>query len=269
MNENNEMKEFENRYKKLIFEGSIIPTATKVSRTIPVIEKNRKFIDDNFNESIPNVLISLNNKMVEISHKFNEAGISMYAEKNEKNNTINTSFVGDTIIEDLFSKTQDAMNKMKDYIMSMNEPIEEKNSKIQEAMKVSSFQKFLSKIKKEPIKIDLSIDKEKIKNMDEKLEEYKKANDIILRYNLENDLVPALVNRLTKTKIVKNINLGYIYTYKEANKIVNELINPNLIKLGLESKIPELQEKLQERYGIKDEISSINKDKKQEKDIDR
>ena len=85
MNENNEMKEFENRYKKLIFEGSIIPTATKVSRTIPVIEKNRKFIDDNFNESIPNVLISLNNKMVEISHKFNEAGISMYAEKNEKN----------------------------------------------------------------------------------------------------------------------------------------------------------------------------------------
>ena len=90
-----------------------------------------------------------------------------------------------------------------------------------------------------------------------------------LRYNLENDLVPALVNRLTKTKIVKNINLGYIYTYKEANKIVNELINPNLIKLGLESKIPELQEKLQERYGIKDEISSINKDKKQEKDIDR
>lgn len=94
-------KNYENKYKEEVFE-KIYKIVSLQDNNIRKIEILKKKIG--IKTKVPNIGITVNNKIVEISRIFKLAGISIYTEINEKGSQ-NKSFCGRAIIEDIISQT--------------------------------------------------------------------------------------------------------------------------------------------------------------------
>ena len=103
--DNKQVKEFEDKYKSVLF-GKVGEISSKQHELISQIHDLGKYVD--LESDLPNVGITLNNKLVELQHEFQNAGISMYSQKVEdygllKLNYVGASFIGDAIISDLIN----------------------------------------------------------------------------------------------------------------------------------------------------------------------
>lgn len=74
------------------------------------------------------------------------------------------------------------------------------------------------------------------------LKKYEEIDSEIFNYNLENDLVQSLVREIANPDLRHRKHTFVI------PEILNDLVIPDLKKLGLEHLVPELQEKLIEAY---------------------
>lgn len=229
------IKAYENRRKEILYQ-IIRESISKQAKFIMQVEETCKIFD--INVSMPNIGITLNNKLIEISKIFKKAEISMFAEPNEKLNMVNSNFVGDAIINDLVAQLGEGIEKLLEYDFSMEKVINKKTTQIKALEKSGPIKRIFFSIRSlfNPNLISnvVSYSKEDIEEIKSHLSEYKKIDENLWGYNLEDNIVQSLANYINDRQYDKN-------TIPE---VIEECIKPTLEKLGLENVIPQLKEEL-------------------------
>jgi len=235
--EENEVKQFEEDYKTQLFQVTK-EIASNVSDLLEKIKKLEKYVA--LNIDLPNIGVTLNNKMIELQREFEKAGISMYSRKVEdkatlKQSVITTSLVGDSVISQLIEGINKAIDDLQNYYkiiaLASNRKIEEAKA----LKEMTRLDKFLAKIKDIFFtqKKDTSLcTQEEKKMLHFYLSKYKEKDNEIWNYNLRDNILQNLTRKITKKG----------YDYNVITRILEERVMPDLEKLGLSDLIPELKE---------------------------
>lgn len=254
-----EEEEYDNLRKKEIFDLINSIYAGQVEN-INIMEQTGKYLGLR-NIDIPNIGVTINNKLMEISKQFKEAGISIFSEKIEKYNRFTTSFVGDSIIQDFIGKLHQAYDVMDEYVEVSSNVAKSKAERFTPVIRVSPIQKFFAKIKSffipvTPIVIEF-ITKEEEDLLQEPLDEYKDIDSEIWNYKLENNLIDSIVAH------IRSIN----YSPSVVPRLLEKCVVPNLEKLELSKLIPKLQTALIEEYKKDLPASEFYKVKEEEMEL--
>lgn len=239
MIEDKRVEEFETKYRDEIFEAMYKIRSKEKEIIDLMIENSKKLGLSEFD--IPRISITVNNKIVELSQEFKSAGISMFSSKQEEYDMVNSSFIGDAIIDDLLEKLNQANTKLGDYGYTMKNIAKKKEVQVQALTNITPAQRVFAKIKSffKPVKpIDLSLTsvEKGVLRMHE--DEYRNIDNMVWKYNLKDNLVSSLVKFIHDKKYSSNIVPG----------LLEEEVIPDLKKLGLENLIPELQQSIVDDY---------------------
>lgn len=224
MSENILVDEKENQ-KKLIYD-EIDKIIHGQADLISYLEEIKSFV--NIDTDAPNIGITLNNKLNELSQKFDDAGISIFSESvSEK---IEGNPVRDAIFDDITLKIYTAREYFNEYAFKIYELVKKEYEKVKS---YGNFRKFLYafenvtiyKNNEDALRIPIHI----LNKLHVNLEKYKQLDEELWNYNLEDNLEDSLVS------LINNDEYGYdkqdlkatIYTLK---------------KLGLERLIPKIGE---------------------------
>lgn len=233
-----EVKTFEEKFKRMLFD-KIGEISSKQADIIIQIQKTGKNIE--LENNLPNIGITLNNKIVELQHEFQKAGISIYSQKDENSGFEGASFIGEAIIEDLTDYTAKGTQNSLDYAKTMTDTTKKKVEQIEALKKVSTIRRIFAKIKRflAPKKQeDISYTKEEKNAINVHLSNYKDTDNQLWDYNLRDNVISSIVRKIREE--------GYgAYTVPG---LLKESINPDLEKLGLSDLIPKLQDVLVEEY---------------------
>ena len=237
MSENILVDEKENQ-KKLIYD-EIDKIIHDQADLISSLEEIKSFV--NIDTDAPNIGITLNNKLNELSQKFDDAGISIFSESvSEK---IEGNPVGDAIFDDITLKIYTAREYFNEYAFKIYELVKKEYEKVKS---YGNFRKFLYafenvtiyKNNEDALRIPIHI----LNKLHVNLEKYKQLDEELWNYNLEDNLEESLVS------LINNDEYGYdkqdlkatIYTLK---------------KLGLERLIPKIEEVEKDRESKSDNKS--------------
>ena len=243
------VEEFEKKYKDFIF-SKIGEIGSKQFEGISKMTTNATNLGQS-QVSISNVSTTLNNKLVELSHVFEKAGISMFARELEERDAVSPSLLGDAIIHDLIDKLSESTDKLAEYGKTIGEVSKQRNERLLALQNVSPIRKFFSRIKAifvpvQPVDVSLTEGEQDI--LDSSLQEYNDIDAEIWNYNLEDNLVQALVKEITSSQKVGEFNISHRYSASIVPEVLEEKVIPDLKKLGLEHLVPKLQETLVEEY---------------------
>lgn len=245
---NKNIEEFEKKQKEKIY-GSIYDITSNQSNFITEMCSGFRKVGEK-EPDIPNVGITVNNKIVDISKRFEAAGISMFYSKSEKYDKLATSFIGDSIIMDLVAELRKATQKLNEYGIEVTKIYEKKNNELNKLQVMNPVKRFFAKIRNFFVPrvnvIQLSEDEKNILNI--KLQEYKKSDEDIWKYNLDEKIIQALVNEIANPVVSEQITLSHKYNGEIVPELFEERIVNDMIKLGYESKIPELKKIIIDRY---------------------
>lgn len=237
MSENILVDEKENQ-KKLIYD-EIDKIIHGQADLISYLEEIKSFV--NIDTDAPNIGITLNNKLNELSQKFDDAGISIFSESvSEK---IEGNPVRDAIFDDITLKIYTAREYFNEYALKIYELVKKEYEKVKS---YGNFRKFLYafenvtiyKNNEDALRIPIHI----LNKLHVNLEKYKQLDEELWNYNLEDNLEDSLVS------LINNDEYGYdkqdlkatIYTLK---------------KLGLERLIPKIEEVEKDRESKSDNKS--------------
>ncbi len=223
-------KNYENKYKEEVFE-KIYKIVSLQDNNIRKIEILKKKIG--IKTKVPNIGITVNNKIVEISRIFKLAGISIYTEINEKGSQ-NKSFCGRAIIEDIISQTSESMDLIIEFYNTLIDILKQKRNKWYGLDQI----KTVWRVIKNPGKLNniLSIttfSKDEIEKIEANLIEFAKMDDKIWNYNLKDNFIQSILSFINQNRDEYEIPV-----------VLEESIIPTMQKLGLEEQIPELKEQL-------------------------
>lgn len=191
------------------------------------------------NAELPNIGITLNNKLVSLQHIFENAGISINVGKND--NFTNSSFIYNAIVNDLFDYVIEASKHLVESNSAMHNIQNSKISQFKALKNVSPIQKLFQRIKSlfVPIKpIDLSVTEEEKNTFILPLEEYKNIDTQIWNYNLEDNVIKSIVKSIRE----------YNYTAYVIPELLEYLVIPDLNSLNLDNLIPQLKQTLIDEY---------------------
>ena len=223
-------KNHENKYKEEVFE-KIYKIVSLQDNNIRKIEILKKKIG--IKTRVPNIGITVNNKIVEISRIFKLAGISIYTEINEKGSQ-NKSFCGRAIIEDIISQTSESIDLIIEFYNTLIDILKQKRNKWYGLDQI----KTVWRVIKNPGKLNniLSIttfSKDEIEKIEANLIEFAKMDDKIWNYNLKDNFIQSILIFINQNRDEYEIPV-----------VLEESIIPTMQKLGLEEQIPELKEQL-------------------------
>ncbi len=223
-------KNYENKYKEEVFE-KIYKIVSLQDNNIRKIEILKKKIG--IKTRVPNIGITVNNKIVEISRIFKLAGISIYTEINEKGSQ-NKSFCGRAIIEDIISQTSESIDLIIEFYNTLIDILKQKRNKWYGLDQI----KTVWRVIKNPGKLNniLSIttfSKDEIEKIEANLIEFAKMDDKIWNYNLKDNFIQSILIFINQNRDEYEIPV-----------VLEESIIPTMQKLGLEEQIPELKEQL-------------------------
>ena len=223
-------KNYENKYKEEVFE-KIYKIVSLQDNNIRKIEILKKKIG--IKTRVPNIGITVNNKIVEISRIFKLAGISIYTEINEKGSQ-NKSFCGRAIIEDIISQTSESIDLIIEFYNTLIDILKQKRNKCSGVVQ----NKTVWRVIKNPGKLNniLSIttfSKDEIEKIEANLIEFAKMDDKIWNYNLKDNFIQSILIFINQNRDEYEIPV-----------VLEESIIPTMQKLGLEEQIPELKEQL-------------------------
>jgi len=241
--DNKKVKEFEDKYKEVLF-GKIGEISSQQCELISQIHDLGKYVD--LERDLPNLGITLNNKLVELQHDFENAGISIYSQKVEnygpfKLNFVGSSFIGDAIISDLINYANKGTQNLTEYDKAMKKLTDKKVEKVQALEKTSPFRRFFAKIRNffVPVKQeDLSYTQEEIDSVNTHLSDYRETDNQLWKYNLRDNVIYSIVREIREQG----------YSVKDVPGLLDESVIPDLQKLGLADLIPQLQQTLIEEY---------------------
>ena len=219
----------ENEFKKALFRD-VSDIITKVNEMIRDMEKIGT--KDAVRVEINNIGITLNNKLIELEHQFNDKGMSLYSRENEKLGFYETSFLGDAILEDftegliqaaqsLYKHNREAILFIKDY-----------ERELQEYEKENPIRRLLRRITQTfgRQKYD-EITEEQIRRICMPIEDYINIDKALWKYNLRDNIVETIVAKIKEEPHLRQM-------------VELEAI-PDLQKLGLSELIPELRKEIE------------------------
>lgn len=238
-----DIKDYEDRRKYLVY-NKIENLISKLSEIITQIGETGQYVD--IDTDIPNIGITINNKLNELSQTFEKAGISMFVEPIEKYDFVDSNFVGEAIMEDMISKVSDGALALSKYNSSIDNMVKQKNEQIKELEEIGPIKKMILKIRSffvPTTALELTSYSEKeINKVNSHLSEYKEIDEKLWEYNLKDNVAQSIVKLIDNWHYSKSVIPG----------LLDEAVIPTLQKLGLEDVIPQLQEELNKSQGKSD-----------------
>lgn len=171
----------------------------------------------------PNIATTLNNKLVQLQHEFEESGISIYSNE----------LVGNAVILDLFEYARKGVENSANYQKTSDSIIKKKQNRDCK-FKHGSFLVRLAKIKNffMPIREeDLLYTQEEKQVISQYILDSIDIDKQLWNYNLRNHIVDSIVKEMKRQN----------YTAHEVQKLIEESVIPDLQKLGLDDLTPELK----------------------------
>lgn len=238
-----QVSEFEDKYSGMLFE-KIGEISSKQHEIISKIHNMGKYVD--LESNLPNLGVTLNNKLVELQHQFQDAGISIYSQKVEdvgllKMNYVVSSFVGDAIISDLINYATKGTQNLADYDKAIKEVTDKKVEQKQGLEKASPIRRFFARIRNFFLPVnqeEVVYTQEETDSVNSHLLDYKETDNELWEYNLRDNIVPSIVKKIREQ--------GY-HAFTVPG-LLEENVIPDLEKLGLADMIPQLQQELIAEY---------------------
>ena len=228
-------KDLENIYKKVLFE-EIRDISKYQSELILKTEGLKKHTGINID--LPNIGITCNNKLIELQHEFEKAGLSMYSIRRGNNvSSANLSFVANAIVSDLLEYVKRGSQNSKDYRNTLYEIM---NKKVKELKKIQQnpIRRFFDQMRMLLTEQNNICTTEEIKTIEATIFRCKDTDSQLWDYNLRDHIVPSIVKKIRKQK----------YKAFMVPKLLVDDVNPDLSRLGLADLIPQLQSTLIEEY---------------------
>lgn len=242
---NNEIhiESFENKIKEDIFSelsavcSSLASYISEIERTANLRISGERCI--NLETNLPNVGITLHNKLVELSHQFEKAGLSIFSE-NLKTFLGYEDFpiVGNAILIELLSYFSKATACLEAYSQESEMLVTKKDA---EASKKGPLYQYYTKIRSFFIPQEQEpplFTTEETEALNTPLKEYKCIDNKLWNFTLENNFVDSLVHY---------INLAKYHPF-DMPILLKNYVNIYLEKLELTHLIPSLQVAITEMY---------------------
>lgn len=229
-------------------EKVIYDKLTEVRNSLLNLINDIKDINEKMNKNqldIPNTATTASNKLTELRHIIQNKGLSFYYTSAGNDGKNNISYLADAITLDLIDKLNKSYKKLKEYVEEQGKIYKKKESIINNYKTANVFKKFFIRNTK-PETLDINIDEKEEKVLKEKLEEYKKIDQEIFEYDIEKNIVDALVKYIIENN----------YSASDVPLIIDTCISPQLEEWNLTHLVPELKEKLVVAY--KEQSNQMN-----------
>lgn len=238
-------EDFEREYKQKLF-ARIDLLCSSQRNLIAKIKNAEEYLDANVAGELPNIGITFNNKIVELMHLFQDAGISMFSQSfknygSKKLNFISSSFIGDSIIFYMLDKIEESIKSLLKYETKLNSLIDlerEKCNAFYTANPIKKFSLMARSLVSVPPELDFSCTLEDSHELNCYASNYIEIDDELWKISLKELSVPSLVTHIKRTKQTEETIPG----------LLNDAIIPYLEKLGLSDLVPELQKEISKSF---------------------
>lgn len=256
-----EMEKRDEREEKDFIVNRILEYSKKISQVKGDIEN---FIDAiGIQEKIPNIAITVNNKMVEIQQQFKKVGLSIFAQEYQNDEYAGCSFLGTAIKEDLIDYFDKGIYNLMKYDKKIIEIRHREEEKMEQQNRIAEetnskkrlFARRRNQKEPQPLISIYHFTEEDITDIALNIADYNDVDKTVFDYTLKENAIPSLV------KLIK----AQRYGANTVPELVEEEIVPDLQKLGLEDLAPKLQETLIEEY--KKDLTDSDKEKIKQEDM--
>ena len=188
-------------------------------------------------EKLPDLGVTLNNKLVEIYQQFKESKVKVF-QSQDKNKKFVIGLVPMLVINSLIERAVDAYRNEMGLYLQDAEGLQEQKEKNKEKIKEKSFITVLitaiRTVFNEELAKKFYFDEAEVEDLRTKLEDYKKATEDIYNYNFKTDIIDIIAEGLAS----QNLSLEVI------EDILNSDVVDTLEKLGLSDQMPVLRQKI-------------------------
>ena len=188
-------------------------------------------------EKLPDLGVTLNNKLVEIYQQFKESKVKVF-QSQDKNKKFVIGLVPMLVINSLIERAVDAYRNEMGLYLQEAEGLQEQKEKNKEKIKEKSFITVLiiaiRTVFNEELAKKFYFDEAEVEDLRTKLEDYKKATEDIYNYDFKTDIIDIIAEGLAS----QNLSLEAI------EDILNSDVVDVLEKLGLSDQMPVLRQKI-------------------------
>ncbi len=188
-------------------------------------------------EKLPDLGVTLNNKLVEIYQQFKESKVKVF-QSQDKNKKFVIGLVPMLVINSLIERAVDVYRNGMGLYLQEAEGLQEQKEKNKEKIKEKSFITVLitaiRTVFNEELAKKFYFDEAKVEDLRTKLEDYKKATEDIYNYDFKTDIIDIIAEGLAS----QNLSLEVI------EDILNSDVVDTLEKLGLSDQMPVLRQKI-------------------------
>lgn len=188
-------------------------------------------------EKLPDLGVTLNNKLVEIYQQFKESKVKVF-QSQDKNKKFVIGLVPMLVINSLIERALDVYRNGMGLYLQEAEGLQEQKEKNKEKIKEKSFITVLitaiRTVFNEELAKKFYFDEAEIEDLRTKLEDYKKATEDIYNYDFKTDIIDIIAEGLAS----QNLSLEVI------EDILNSDVVDTLEKLGLSDQMPVLRQKI-------------------------
>ena len=192
---------------------------------------------DLLDEKLPDLGVTLNNKLVEIYQQFKESKVKVF-QSQDKNKKFVIGLVPMLVINSLIERAVDAYRNEMGLYLQEAEGLQEQKEKNKEKIKEKSFITVLiiaiRTVFNEELAKKFYFDEAEVEDLRTKLEDYKKATEDIYNYDFKTDIIDIIAEGLAS----QNLSLEVI------EDILNSDVVDTLEKLGLSDQMPVLRQKI-------------------------
>lgn len=188
-------------------------------------------------EKLPDLGVTLNNKLVEIYQQFKESKVKVF-QSQDKNKKFVIGLVPMLVINSLIERALDVYRNGMGLYLQDAEGLQEQKEKNKEKIKEKSFITVLitaiRTVFNEELAKKFYFDEAEVEDLRTKLEDYKKATEDIYNYDFKTDIIDIIAEWLAS----QNLSLEVI------EDILNSDVVDTLEKLGLSDQMPVLRQKI-------------------------
>ena len=188
-------------------------------------------------EKLPDLGVTLNNKLVEIYQQFKESKVKVF-QSQDNNKKFVIGLVPMLVINSLIERALDVYRNGMGLYLQDAEGLQEQKEKNKEKIKEKSFITVLitaiRTVFNEELAKKFYFDEAEVEDLRTKLEDYKKATEDIYNYDFKTDIIDIIAEGLAS----QNLSLEVI------EDILNSDVVDTLEKLGLSDQMPVLRQKI-------------------------
>ena len=227
------------------FFESVINLRESIAEALMKVEKVNSSINEQISsygfelldEKLPDLGVTLNNKLVEIYQQFKESKVKVF-QSQDKNKKFVIGLVPMLVINSLIERAVDAYRNGMGLYLQEAEGLQEQKEKNKEKIKEKSFITVLitaiRTVFNEELAKKFYFDEAEVEDLRTKLEDYKKATEDIYNYDFKTDIIDIIAEGLAS----QNLSLEVI------EDILNSDVVDVLEKLGLSDQMPVLRQKI-------------------------